>query len=252
MSTPGSSARGLQHNIYWGSYSHGIKQFPTLSSVAIDPTTKEETVTEMGTPYGVLTVQFYEKFTTQIEYVSTDDDTIPAMFMDTAPSTAQASVYAPHLTYQCPGTIYGNQTHMTSGKIFQAFVGAQVMGVLTKKQSGNDSEKVTIKGTGTQLYVVNAAGANGTGAIQYNRMVAGSPPYSTSVDVTFAGSAATLTQTAVAWPLPGTGGLTQNYLLVLKNGKPITSGFTVSGTSFTLGTAPAATDVWEAYYVYLP
>lgn len=254
MSTPGSSARGLQHAIWLVSFSHGRAQLPVVSAISIDPQGKEEVVGEMGTPYGVLTVQFYDKVSFQVDYTTTDDDTTPSLVMDTVPSSAQGSVYAPHLTYQAPFSLFGNQTHMTSGKIFQGFVVAQCMGLLTKKQSKEGNEQVSIKGTGTQVWIVNAnrTAANVDGAIDYNRGVAASPPYATTEDKTFSANAITLNKAAVAFPLPGTGGLTQNYVLVLKNGKPVTTGFTISGSTFTLSVAPAATDVWEVFTVYLP
>jgi hypothetical protein len=259
MQIPGSTGRGPQHNLYMVSTTHGKRQLPMMNSFSLDPTTKEETVYEMGTPFGILTVQFYEKFTFAMEATTPDNSEVPSWFMDTVPTSGQASVYAPHLTYQAGFSLFGNQAHAMTQKIFQGFVAGQCMGVMTTKQARDGSEMISIKGSGTQFFRVNPTGSGAGCAVGYTRGVAATPPYAATGDVTFAAAALTLPYTPVAWPLPGTAGNTQKIMYAIKNGiarnvaQDLADGvYSITGDVITMAVAPAATDVWEFFYPYIP
>jgi hypothetical protein len=59
--------------------------------------------------------------------------------------------------------------------------------------------------------------------------------------------------TPYAATMPETGLLIGSvyYLWVLKNGVEVTTGFTLTATTFTPSVAPTATDVWEVFSIFI-
>jgi len=257
VSSPQSVAKGINKLVYIVGRSRGTKyntvnsQYvpaPIVQNLTITPKLTVQGVGEFGTPNDVITFQDYTNVEVSFDIYETDLVYLYNCLMDIDP--AQASMMLmPELLYKCSFTIFGNQMNMSTGNIMQGFVVSQVLlSDSSETQDLKNVTKITFKGMGT-LYrkVMN-------GAIDYIRGNASSVAFPTAYGKTFSGSNVVVTNySPINVPLPGNNSSTStiNYAVVLQNGVVMppagTSPWSITGTSFILGGAPASTDYWDVF-----
>ena len=254
-SVPGSSAQGVLSQIFIVTSTHGQKQVPIIQSFNFDPKFVTNSIGEFATNKDVLTTQSFKNVDISFEIFETDLPVLYNCIMDLDPNLATQTPFAvlPEQMYQVAFNMYGNQGHnFTGGYQFEGFVATQCRIVsITEAAPLDGNKKVSVKIIG------NWGATTKAGGVYYARMVSTAPVYTATGDITFGASnhIAYLTKSAVAVPLPGTGGTTQQDLVSYKNGQQIysTSGVPYKinyGNQFDVPGTIATTDVWETFVLY--
>lgn len=235
--------KGIRTKVNIVSKTHGRKEVPMVQGFSITPNLESESVGEFGSEKPVLSINSFTDADVSFDYLQSDNTIIEAMIMDTDPT--QTIQYL-DISNARPVQLFLNHINHTTGKIYAGVVVQQavISGYpFTEGLKENASYSVTFKTA--FAHIIQGA------AILYTRGVpSGFTGFTTPDDKTFdVSNQITLDQPAASFQLAG-GTTTKNYVLVLKNGEPVTTGFTISGSTVTLDAAPAATDVWEFFTVY--
>lgn len=275
--TPGnpmtSSSKGRLNLIYFVSKTHGaavlagsspsnhqLVPMPVLQTFNITPKQTSETVPQFGKLNANITVPDYADCEVAFDIIESDLFQVYAAIMDLPPNST-AFTYMPEMLLHNEFTAFGNQFHEETGGIFESFI---VTGISltssSRTQDPSKSAKISFKGTGT-IYR-QAMGV----AIDYARFTNSSPAYTTPYDVVLSsGYAGTLNNLAATNLLPPNlpnfvANTYTNYQLVLKNGEPITTGFSISAASPSvfdlldstdspsINASGLATDIYEVFY----
>lgn len=231
------------------SQSHGIIKVPLAQSFDYTPRFTERTIFEFDRSEAALVVATFDGVDVRFDYFDSDSKLVDATINDLDPSST--------LTVHDPSTMKEIQAVLNvrgeDGLIFQSILahGMRVKGIAAAEPVREES-RITVDGAAQNVRRVKG------GAILYTRMLHDTPdalvylqavPPNSDTDQNFPSGTpfeVTLDKSAEIVDTAG-----NRYLLVLKNGDEVTTGFTVTSTKFTLDSAPADTDVWELFSVYL-
>ena len=242
--------QGIRTKVVLVSYSHGSIRVPLQQTFNITPRFTERTINEFDNLEPALIVTTYEAVDCTFEYLESDSKLVDAAINDVDP-TATIVLDDPS-AYQ-PVTIFANSKSLTSGKIFATTL---IKGCMAKgspyTEPVKEERRVTRDFTGLNVYNIKGGG------IYYQRMIAANhtaPVFeqvsgtNAYTDFHFSSGPYNVNNEKDA-ELVTVKGVSQRYLLVLKNGVEVTTGFAMSQNYFNLTSAPAATDVWEAFYAF--
>jgi len=237
MSNPATGSQGILRSAYIVTASHGKALLQVAQTIAINDAFGNTLLEEIGNNAPILNVQAYNGGTFSFDIFDTDLNTLHAALYDLDPTTAKFMV-KPEAMYGCKFTMFGNQKSSVDGSIYSGFVVEQCLIQSSDiSQDRNGNTKISFKGTCTRATKLRGLG------VQYTRGVK-TPAFASPDDVAFVTTTVTLPAAAYACPDPGIGGTTTNYLACIKNKVNKTSGFTLSGSTFTDTTA-ASGDVWD-------
>lgn len=231
------------------SQSHGIIKVPLAQSFDYTPRFTERTIFEFDRSEAALVVSTFDGVDVRFDYFDSDSKLVDATINDLDPGST--------LTVHDPSTMKEIQAVLNvrgeDGVIFQSILahGMRVKGIAAAEPVREES-RITVDGAAQNVRRVKG------GAILYSRMLASAPavsvydqaiPPNSDVDQNF--PLLTPWEVTLDEPTEEVDTAGTRYLLVLKNGDEVTTGFTVTTTKFTLPSAPAVTDVWEAFTVYI-
>jgi|GEM_PF-6409453 len=242
---------GTRTKLELSSRSHGIIRVPLAQSFDYTPRFSERTIFEFDRDEAAIVVTTFDGVDVRFDYFDSDSNLVDSVFNDLDPSST--------ITMHNPATLRAfnamlNVRSETTGLIFQSVLahGCRVRGVATVEPVREES-RITVDAAAQNVRRLKGA------AMLYSRMLANMPdasvyeqtdPPNSDVDQNFPAMSPyeiTLNEATEEVDTAGT-----RYLLVLKNGEEAdTAEFTVSATKFTLTSAPATTDVWEAWTAYI-
>jgi hypothetical protein len=239
--------QGVRTKVVLVSFSHGAVRVGLQQTFSVTPRFTERTINEFDNLEPALVVTTYDAVDCSFEYLDSDSKLVDAAVNDQDPG-AVVVVDDPS-AYQ-PLNLFANSKSLTSGKIFASTL---VKGCMAKgspqTEPVKEEKRVTRDLTG--LNVLNLKGAG----IYYQRMLASSPastvylqaiPPNAYTDKNLASSGDYRVSNARdALLVKG-----NYYLLVLKNGVEVETGFTMSRDFFHVTSAPAVTDIWEVFYAF--
>ncbi len=232
------------------SKTHGAIRVPLAQSFDYTPKYTERTIFEFDRSDAILIVSVFDGVDVKFDYFDTDSHLVDSVFNDLSPA-ATVTKNDPSTLKHFNGML--NIRSESTGKIFQSVYmkEARVKGFAATEPVREES-KITVDASA--LNVIRLKGA----AIMYVRMLDFDPDpavflqgaSNSEVDLNFPDVPGpyviTLPHTAVA--IDPAGSLS---LRVLKNGNEVTTGFTLTTTTFTVPTEPADTDIWELWAAYI-
>jgi hypothetical protein len=247
---------GQQTQINMVSHGHGYKRLPLAETLSFKPKKTAGIVPEFDNTHGVMSFETFEGIDIAFTTTQADQTDKIAMLMDIDPN--QTILLDDPAQHAQVTAIFTNFTGKNSGYKY-GFVYAEQL------RASEASESLSLKDPGKESYSfmgtwgVRAFGKTGQKcSVIYNRLV-NTPAFSTSTDIAFTGSTATLTNTAIAVPQAGytsPSGKTLNILSAFKNGQKMnidstlgTPDITVATTTATVAVAPVVGDVWDLFYV---
>ncbi len=231
------------------SQTHGSIRVPLNQNFSYTPTFTERTIFEFDNPEAALVVTSFDGADIQFDYLDSDSKLVDAALNDLDPGAA-VTVHDPSVLKEVNIVV---NVRGEDGLIFQSVLakGVRISGI-TSAEPVREESSITVDGAATNVLRLKGA------ALLYSRVLANTPdasvydqiiPPNSSTDQNFAVSTPfkiTLDKTAVAIDEAGT-----LAVLVLKNGEPVTTGFTVTSTEFTVDDpGPLDTDVWELITAY--
>jgi hypothetical protein len=230
------------------SYSHGSIRVPLAQALNYTPKITARTINEFDNLEAAMIVTTYDSTDVTFDYFDSDSKLVDAIFADSNPA---ATVVVDDPSDYRRVYLMANVKALNTGKIFASILAkACVAKGAPYTEPVLEEAKVTRDLTGTNCIKVKGS------AMYYQRMLASSPavsvyqqavPPNINVDLKFPGSGPfTVTNAKTALQFDGV----NYYAVVLKNGVEVTTGFTMTSTTFTVPTSPATTDIWEAYYLY--
>ena len=241
--------QGVRTKLGLVSFSHGAIRIPLAQNFNYTPSITQRTISEFDNLEAAQVVTTFDGVDLTFDYLDSDSKLVEAMFADVDP--ASAVVHDDPSNYK-QVYIFANVKGLTDGLIF-----ASILAKGCKTKGAPYSEPVKEEASITRdLSGTNVIKFKGS-AIYYQRILADTPavgvyeqavPPNMNLDLNFAAIspyAATLVETAINCPYTGT-----YYAVVLKNGVEVTTGFTMTATTFTVAAAPATTDIWEVFYLY--
>ena len=244
MSNPGTSAQGILSKAWIVSANHGRGLLPVADTLNAGDKFGTKLIDEQGTPSPILNTQVYNGADFSFDIYETDIMILYALLYDLDPASIKF-VVRPELLYKCKFTLLVVQYHAQTGKVFQSKLLEQCYLSDSSESSARSSDmKVSFKGTATRMTKTKGLG------IWYSRVVQPTPKFSTSDDVSFTGSTATISKSAYNVGLPGVDGSTENIICAMKNRVRQDSGITVTGTTVSVTPAPSAYDVWDLFTPY--
>jgi hypothetical protein len=241
--------QGVRTKLIVVSYSHGTIRVPLAQSFNYTPRLTERTINEFDNLEAAQIVTSFDGVDITFDYLDSDSKLVEAMFADVDPDS-DAIVDDP--TSYKKVYVFANMKGLESTKIFASVL---AKGCRTKgapyTEPVKEEAKVTRDLSGTNVLKIKGA------AVQYERILAHTPdvsvyeqviPPNAYADLNFPDSPGPYEITHAEDALSTNG---KYYLVVLKNGSEVITGFTATATKFTVADAPAATDVWEVYTAYL-
>jgi len=238
--------QGVRTKLELVSYSHGSVRVPLAQAFNYTPKITARTINEFDNLEAAMIVTTYDSTDVTFDYFDSDSNLVDAMFADSSPA---ASIVVDDPSDYRRVYLMANVKALNTGKIFASVIAkACVAKGAPYTEPVLEEAKVTRDLTGTNCIKIKGA------AMHYQRMLANSTtafqqvvPPNVKLDLKFPSSGPfTVTNTKNAVQFDGV----NYFVVVLKNGVEVTTGFTMTSTTFTVPTAPAATDVWEAYYLY--
>ncbi|MFA6971826.1 MAG: hypothetical protein WC208_10545 [Gallionella sp.] len=240
--------QGVRTKLVLVSQNHGSIRVPLAQTLNYTPKITERSINEFDNLEVAQVVTNFDGVDVTFDYLDSDSALVDAQFADVSPSSAviiddpsnYQKVYA-----------YANMKGLESGLIFASVL---IKNARAKGAPYTEPVKEEAKVT-RDLSATNVLKIKGK-AIQYCRMLASTPdvsiyqqavPPNIEIDLFFSAGApyvTTLPKTAVYYEG------TSYDLLVLKNGDEVTTGYTMTSTTFTVAVSPATTDIWEVYYLY--
>lgn len=238
--------QGVRTKLVLVSGNHGAIRVPLAQSFNYTPRITERTINEFDNLEAAQVVTSFDGVDVTFDYLDTESKLVDAMFADVDP--ASAVIVDDPTNYQSVH-VFANMKGLETGKIFSSVLAKSCRAKGSPyTEPVKEEARITRDLSGTNVLKIKGA------AILYSRILASvstaydqAIPPNCYVDLAFAGT------TPFEATLPKTGLLYNgSYALwVLKNGEEVTTGFTVTATKFTVATAPAATDVWEVFTLYV-
>ena len=243
--------QGVRTKLLLVSNTHGAVRIPLAQSFNYTPKLTERTINEFDNLEAAQVVTTFDGVDCSFDYLDSDSKLVDAMFADVDP--AATVVIDDPSNYQ-QVTVFANMKALTTGKIFSSVL---VKACRAKGSPYTEPVKEEARIT-RDLSGTNALKIKGK-AIQYDRILAtGSSGFAQGAtnaytDIAFAAStpwAAALSKTAVIFD-----GASGYDLYVLKDGNPVTTGYTMTASGFTpTGSSgysgPTVDEIWEVFYLY--
>lgn len=238
--------QGVRTKLIIVSYAHGAIRVPLAQSFNYTPRITERTINEFDNLEAAQIVTTFDGVDVTFDYLDSDSKLVDSMFADTDP---EDDMIVDDPTNYKKVQVFANMKGLESGKIF-----ASVLAKMCRAKGSPYTEpvkeeaRVTRDCSGTNVLKIKGA------ALQYERILANAPsgvfeqgaanayadlnfPATTPFEITHVETALTYGGSFALW--------------VVKNGVEVTSGFTATAAKFTVSSAPAASDVWEVYTMYL-
>ena len=233
------------------SKTHGIVRVPLAQSFDYTPRYDERTIFEFDNAEAALVVTSYNGAEVRFDYFDSDSKLVDAVLQDIDPGST-ITVHDPSVLKSIHCIL---NVRNEDGKIFQGILGkfVRIRGVAATEPVREES-RITVDGTATNVLRLKGAG------LLYTRALANAPdpsvytqavPPNSDTDQNFPAVGpfeVTLNKNAELVEIKS---VSQRNVLVLKNGVETDTGWTLTATKFAVGSAPAATDVWEVVTAYL-
>jgi len=243
------SIQGVRTKLVLVSGSHGAIRVPLAQSLNYTPRLTERTINEFDNLEAAMVVTTFDGVDITFDYLDSDSNLVDASFADADPS---GDVIIDDPSNYKMVHVFANMKGLETGKIFASILAKNCRAKGSPyTEPVKEEARITRDLSGTNVLKVKG------GAILYSRILTAVPDVSV-YDQAIPPNAYADLNMAVSTPFVAT--LAQSgedlgggkfYLWCLKNGVEVTTGFTVTATTFTAADTPVDTDVWELYTVYL-
>lgn len=230
------------------SQTYGAIRVPLAQQFQFTPDYQERRIFEFDNLEAAATVSTYNGCTVQFDYFNSDSKLVEAALNDQDPGS---SVVVRDPSNLSEVYIMLNMRKQVDGKIFKSVLvkAVKINGYDTSEPVVEEA-RTTVAGVATNVLEFEGAG------LLYTRILAATPdmavyeqsippnsraddnfPAMSTFDVTLAEDAVSINGSFA--------------VLVRKNGAVVTTGYTVTATTFTVAVEPEDTDVWEVWTAYL-